>query len=117
MPISDQHQIGLVGSLSGSVLFGDRTTHEDSDNTFSSFLGDNNHFSDSQTIWNVDAMVGVQMAVGERAALTIGYKGQQFGDLAAARSDVEKTGHFENDGSTDVLVHGPFASLTVAIPP
>ncbi|MBC8036712.1 MAG: hypothetical protein H7X89_05800 [Rhizobiales bacterium] len=114
MPVSDQHQIALVGSLSGSVLFGERSSDEKLQNGIGTFEND---FSESETVWNVDAMAGFQMAVGERAALTIGYKGQQFGDLAAARSDVEKTGDYDRNGSKDVLVHGPFAKLTVAIPP
>lgn len=106
MPVSDQHQLALVGSVSGSVLFGDRSSRES---------GSDDRFSESETIWNVDAMAGVQIAVAEHAALTIGYKGQQFGDLTPGRSDVEKSGDYDSDGSKDVLVHGPFASLTLAI--
>ena len=106
MPISDPHQIALVGSVSGSVLFGDRSSRES---------GDDDRLSESETILNVDAMAGVQLVVAEHAALTLGYKGQHFGDLAAGRSDVEKSGDYDSDGSKDVLVHGPFASLTLAI--
>ncbi len=114
LPVSEPHQIAFVGSVSGSVLFGDRSVDEELETIAGSFPND---FSDSEIIWNVEAMAGVQVAVGERAALTIGYRGQQFGDLVAKRSDIDKGGDYDQDGSGNVLLHGPFAGLTVEIPP
>ena len=115
MPIDDQHQLSLVGSLSGSVLFGKRSTDERLE-TFIGFplTADS---SESVTIWNVDAMAGLQMPVGERASLTFGYKAQQYWNLVAGRTDAQSFfGDYESDGEKDVLVHGPFLNLTVAIP-
>ena len=115
LPIEDQHQLSFVGSLSGSVLFGDRSTDE----SLTTIIGPlSRSFSESETVWNVDAMAGLQMPVGERASLTLGYKAQQFWNLVSGRSDVESFfGTYTDEGNKDVLVHGPFLKLTVEVPP
>ena len=114
MPIEDQHQIALVGSVSGAVLFGKRSTDEGLGTVIGS---GGNSFSELETVWNLDAMAGLQVPIGERAAFTFGYKAQKFWNLVAGRSDVETfLGDYDSDGSKDVLVHGPFLNLTVEIP-
>jgi len=91
MPVSDEHRFALVGSVSGSVLFGEREEEEEANNIFGLLGADlENSSTESVTVWNVDAMAGVQLAISNNAALTIGYKGHQFGDLVQSRTDIDK---------------------------
>ena len=109
------HDIALVGSVSGSLLFGKIDSEESyrGDPLFTDYDIDT---SDTQTLWNVEGMAGVAFGIGERADLTLGYRVAQFGDLAVDRSDIDKTGDFSANGQSDLLLHGPFARLTVEIP-
>lgn len=109
--------ISLVGSASGSVLFGSMESSYNYDgNGLDSIGSELTRWSESETIWNVEAMAGVAFGVGDNAALTIGYRAAQFGGLMADRSDIDNDGPFSDDGRSDLLVHGPFARLTVEIP-
>lgn len=110
----DTHAIALVGSVSGSVLFGS----VQSDESYSGGFFDDYDISssDSQTIWNVEGMAGVSFGIGESADLTLGYRAAQFSGLMVDRSDVDKAGDFSDSGQSDLLLHGPFARLTVEIP-
>ncbi|MCA3574000.1 MAG: hypothetical protein IOC86_08780 [Aestuariivirga sp.] len=111
----DTHDIALVGSVSGSLLFGtvDSEASYRGDPIFNDYDTDT---TDTQTLWNVEGMAGVAFGIGERADLTLGYRVAQFGDLAVDRSDVDKAGDFSANGESDLLLHGPFARLTVEIP-
>jgi hypothetical protein len=120
MPIESERGIGLVGSLSGAALFGKRSTDYDyyaldfstPDITVNTIK---DSFSESATIWNVDAMAGVSVPLTEGATLTLGYKAQSFQNLVAKRSDVNSDGSYSDDGDGDVLIHGPFVKLTVPL--
>ena len=111
----DTHDVALVGSLSGSLLFGtvDSDVSYRDDVFYPDFDIDT---MDTQTIWNVEAMAGVAFGIGERADLTLGYRVAEFGGLTVDRSDIDKTGDFSTNGQSDLLLHGPFARLTVEIP-
>lgn len=106
--------ISLVGSASGSVLFGS----VESDYAYRNDSGGSSFTStsDSQTIWNVEGMAGVSFDVGEHADLILGYRAAEFGGLMVDRSDIDSSGNFSDDGTSNLLVHGPFARLTVEIP-
>lgn len=103
------HDVALVGSASGSVLFG---TVESS----TGWAGGSESSSDSLTVWNVEGMAGMSVGIGERANLTFGYRVAEFGGLTVDRSDVDKMGDFSGDGQSDLLLHGPFARVTIEIP-
>lgn len=110
----DTHDIALVGSVSGSLLFG---TVDSEVSYRGEFYNDYDiDTTDTQTMWNVEGMAGVAFGIGERADLTLGYRVAQFGDLAVDRSDIDKTGDFSANGQSDLLLHGPFARLSVEIP-
>lgn len=97
----------LVGSASGSLLFG----HIDTQSTLNSSLSDH---IDRTRIWNVEGMAGAAFEINKTSKLTIGYRAAKFGGMSE-HSDVDKSGDFEN-GKSDLLVHGPFARMTVDIP-
>jgi hypothetical protein len=106
-------KVSLVGSASGSLLFGSVGSQYSFDGDSTDQLTD---WSDSQTLWNLEGMAGVSFGVGGNADLTIGYRAAQFGGLITDRSDIDSDGGFSEDGRSDLLVHGPFARLTVEIP-
>lgn len=105
-------RFALVGSAAGSVLFGSM------ESTIATSRNDPApaEIQDDRTIWNVEAMAGVSMALGANAGLTLGYRAAEFSNLVEDRSDLDKYGNFSDDGSSSVLLHGPFARLTVEIP-
>lgn len=113
LPLSGSN-VSLVGSASGSVLFGDTGSRYRFDDGNGG--GKLSLWSDSETIWNVEGMAGVAFAIGKNADLTLGYRAAEFSNLMSDRSDVDKEGEFSDDGRSDLLVHGPFARLTVEIP-
>lgn len=109
----DSTNLSLVGSASGSVLFG---SVDSSYNYTNKGSDDLTRWNASQTIWNLEGMAGVSLDVGESADLTLGYRAAQFSGLMSDRSDIDKNGDFSEGGTSDLLVHGPFARLTVSIP-
>lgn len=111
IPLSASN-VALVGSASGSVLLGNAESayrYEGIDSELTRSIS-------SETVWNAEAMAGVSFGVGERAELTLGYRAAQFWNVMADRSDIKVDGSFNEDGRSDLLVHGPFARLTVDIP-
>ena len=115
LPINEERGLALVGSVGGAALFGERSSDYDfrDSDVFESVSS-----SKSVTIWNVDAMVGLNKTIAANGAnFTIGYKAQSFSNLAANRYNVgdDGAGDFVEDGDRDVLVHGPFAKFTVPL--
>ncbi len=110
--------VSLIGSASGSALLASMESSYEFDgfNLFDGFDWELTRWSDTKTIWNVDAMAGVSFGVGDDADLTIGYRAAQFSGLIGDRSEIAFNGEFSKDGTSDLLVHGPFARLTVEIP-
>ena len=104
--------VALVGSASGALLFGNVESSYDYRGRGSELT----RWSNSETIWNVDAMAGVSFGIGETANLTLGYRASRYWGLMSDRSDIQADGDFSKDGRSDLLVHGPFARLTVAVP-
>jgi opacity protein-like surface antigen len=104
--------ISLVGSASGSVLLG----NTESSYNYYRVSSELTRWSDSETIWNVEVMAGVALDIDENAALTLGYRAAQFGGLVDERSHIQSDGDFDKGGTSDLLVHGPFARLTIEIP-
>lgn len=113
MPI-ESTGISLVGAAYGAALFGNVDSVYRYENSWNE--SSLTRSSDSQMIWNVEGMAGVSFDVGENAGLTLGYRAAEFGGLMVDRSKIGKGGGFSDDGSSSLLVHGPFARLTVEIP-
>jgi hypothetical protein len=119
VPLESERGIGLVGSLSGAALFGNRSTD------YSSFSGGimgpsgpeiSDSFSESVTIWNVDAMAGLSVPLtNDGASVTLGYRAQSFQNLVTERSNVRSDGTYSDGGDGDVLIHGPFVKLTIPL--
>jgi hypothetical protein len=112
----DSSDVALVGSMAGSVLFGKTETEYQTSGGLLPIGNTVNDWNDSAVIWNVEGMAGVSFGIGENADLTLGYRAAQYSGLMMERSDINKVGEFSDDGRSDLLVHGPFARLTVEIP-
>jgi len=105
--------VSLVGSASGSLLYGNGRSQYDYDGDD---RGEHTDWSDSEKIWNVEVMAGVALDIDDNAALTIGYRAARFADLVAERSEIQSDGNFDKGGTSDLVVHGPFARLAIEIP-
>jgi hypothetical protein len=60
-------------------------------------------------------MAGLSMAISEGANLTLGYRAAEFGGLVNERAKLGGL-TFTGKGQSDLLVHGPFARLTMELP-
>ena len=69
----------------------------------------------SPTVYNVEGSVGVGFRINPKATVEIGYQAQQWWNLTSRVRDADKFGNFAS-GRNDVLVHGPVAKITVALP-
>lgn len=112
--------VALVGSASGSALFGYTESEYHDAGLIPSIQElaeqEETDWNSSEVIWNVEGMAGVSFGIGDKADLTLGYRAAQYSGLMIERSDINKVGDFSDDGRSDLLVHGPFARLTVEIP-
>ena len=115
VPVIADRGISVVGSVAGAALFGSRDT--DYRFTNDEDAGDNKSqsFSNSVTVWNVDAMAGLSIPLTSAANVTLGYKAQAFGNIVGSRSDVDEDGDYTDNSDGDVLVHGPFVKMTIAL--
>jgi hypothetical protein len=104
----NESSVALVGSVSGAILLGGIDTDIASGPT-------EYHDSDRKAVWNVEGMAGLSVDIGEGANLTLGYRAAEFGGLVNDRSDIDKLGSFSDNGTSDVIVHGPFARMTVEL--
>jgi opacity protein-like surface antigen len=113
VPVNVERALSLVGSVGVAALFGERSTDYEV-----GFLSPaRTSYSESVTIWNVDASVGLNKAMSDGSSFTIGYRAQGFGNLAANRFNVGSDGitDFVEDGGTTVIAHGPFAKFTIPL--
>lgn len=116
IPVIEERGISLVGSVAGAALFGKRDTDYSYDiRQNQEFVPIDQSFSDSVTIWNADIMAGLAIPLTSSAGITLGYKGQGFGDLVRSRSDIVSSGEYTDDGERDVWVHGPFVKMTISL--
>jgi hypothetical protein len=111
-----QSPASLKVAAAGSVIF----SHVDHRSIFASrtdvgnFSGNSNTGS-SPTVYNVEGSVGVGFRIHPKATVEIGYQAQQWWNLTNRVRDADKFGNFTS-GRNDVLVHGPVAKITVALP-
>lgn len=95
----DGFPVGLVGSLSGSVLFG-------SIDVEGSFPG----MSDGATAYNLEGSLALSYEVADGVQLQAGYRAQQFWNLAPQFEEIGTSG-YDYGGEGDMLLHGPFAKV------
>ena len=69
----------------------------------------------SPTVYNVEGSVGVGFRIHPKTTVEIGYQAQQWWNLTNQVRDADKFGNFTS-GRNDVLIHGPVAKITVALP-
>ncbi len=112
-PVGHAGGFSIVAGASTAILFGRQDSGFTSKGS-SSPLGDGR---ESITVWNNEFMAGIAMPVAEGASLTMGYRGQHWRGLAIDRVDVVDSGSFDRGGSADLIAHGPFMRLTLALPP
>lgn len=91
--------IGVVGSVSGSVLFG-------SIDVEGSYPG----MSEGATSYNLEGSLALSYEVADGVRLQAGYRAQQFWNLAPQFDEIDTSG-YDYGGEGDVLVHGPFAKV------
>jgi hypothetical protein len=112
--------ITLDLSGSASVLFSEATDRYSFAYTFQS-LGftttgsGNEKIKTSPTIYDLEAKAGFDYHINTTTAFEIGYQVQQWYGLAQDVYLANDVGGFQA-GQSNVLVHGPFAKLTVALP-
>lgn len=72
--------------------------------------------SDSRGVYNFDAHAALNFAASDRVDLQLGYQVQQWWDLTTTFGAVESGDTTISDtGTGDVLVHGPFARMTIKL--
>lgn len=113
----DTSGASFVGSLSAAALFGTRQSDFDFVNNATPTESFSTSGSEFTTIWNFEAMAGLNTPLGNNAHLTAGYRVQSFHNLVADRSDVSDDGSYVDGGDRDLIVHGPFVTLSVTLDP
>ena len=68
-----------------------------------------------RTVYNFEGSVALGYQLGNMAQLQVGYQMQQWWSLATRITLADSQGRLQVDQS-DVLTHGPFAKITVALP-
>jgi hypothetical protein len=115
---------GLPLSLSvggsGAAIFGWQTSKFNYTMSSEVFAGTTTTSgSDSQhsspVIYNAEASAGLNFKPWDMVTLTVGYRAQKFWDAAASTNQATGGGSFIA-GQSDVLIHGPFARITVTLP-
>ncbi len=91
--------IGVVGAVSGSVLFG-------SIEVDGSYPG----MSQGVTVYNLEGSLALAYEIVEGVSLQAGYRAQQFWGLAPEFNEISPAG-YSYGGEGDVLVHGPYAKI------
>jgi hypothetical protein len=117
LPVDLSTGAKFVGSLSAAALFGTRQSDFDFVNNATPSENFSTNGSEFTTIWNFEAMAGLNTPLGNNAHLTTGYRVQSFHNLVADRSDVNDDGSYVDDGDGDLIVHGPFVTLSVTLDP
>jgi hypothetical protein len=68
-----------------------------------------------RTVYNLEGSVALGYQLGNAAQLQVGYQVQQWWNLATRITTADSEGRLLV-GQSDVLTHGPFAKITVALP-
>jgi hypothetical protein len=118
VPLRTAMPLTLDVAGAGAVLFSRSTHNYDFSFSKESFINTSGSGSSSTktslTTYNLEARAGVSYHLNS-TKLTVGYQVQQWYNLIPAVNLANSTGGFQ-DGRNDLLVHGPFAKITVALP-
>jgi hypothetical protein len=120
VPLFQGVPVTLDLSGSGSAIFS-RTTHDFNfafnNQTFPAPITGSgaSHITSSHTVYDLEASAGLSYHVGHGATVEAGYQVQQWYRLATSVNSASSAGDFV-EGRTNVLVHGPFAKITVELP-
>jgi Legionella pneumophila major outer membrane protein precursor len=68
-----------------------------------------------RTVYNLEGSVALGYQLGNAAQLQVGYQVQQWWSLATRITTADSQGRLQV-GPSDVLTHGPFGKITVALP-
>jgi hypothetical protein len=108
-------------SGSASMIFS-RVNHQQTSNfDHEEFLGPNLAGSGTtsahtwRTVYNLEGSVALGYQLGNLAQLQVGYQAQQWWSLAT-RINLAAGAGLHQRSQSDVLTHGPFAKITVALP-
>lgn len=117
VPVDGNAFVTMSGS--GSVIFA-RRSHDFTFNYFDTAANPTSgsgvtNFDRSVTVYNVEASAALGYRFTPNSTVQIGYRVQQWWNLVPQVSAATIDGGFKS-GEGDVLVHGPFAKITVALP-
>ena len=109
--------LGLSGMAAGSVIFG-RLDQEENvlvaviDGASGGAITFTDSDTGSETLYNLEAALGLDLHVTERSTLTIGYRGEYWDNIRGEdKTGADDPDDFNYDG--DLLSHGPFAKFKV----
>jgi hypothetical protein len=111
--------LSVVVGGSGSAIFGEQNRsfeHTDTTGTFvTTTTGGAGHAHSSPVIYNAEASIALDYKLTSMVDLAVGYRAQQFWNAAPRVNQLGGGGAF-NTGQGDILIHGPFAKITVTLP-
>ena len=115
-----QSPLSLDASGSAAAIFS-RVNHK----TAFSFMNENFPDDDigsgttrtrsSPIVYNLEGSLALGYRPSNTLSVQVGYQAQQWWNLATGITSADSEGRFQS-GRSDVLVHGPFAKLTVELP-
>lgn len=116
VPLSQTMPVSLDLTGAGSAIFSHVTN--DSSFAFNNFGltgAGASTIKSSRTIYELEASAGLSYHLGHTTTLEAGYQVQQWYRLATSVNAANTAGAFV-EGTENVLVHGPFAKITVELP-
>jgi hypothetical protein len=114
VPLESGTFLNFMGA--GSVIFAHRSHDVGFSYNNSGAVGAGTPSYDrSVTVHNLEGSAALGYRFSPSGNIQVGYRVQQWWNLAPQVSAATNTGTF-NSGESDVLVHGPFAKITVAFP-
>ena len=69
----------------------------------------------SRTVYNLEGSAALGYKPNNAVLVQVGYQAQKWWNLATSITSADAEGRFQR-GESDVLVHGPFAKITVELP-
>ncbi len=107
--------LSVTGSASAIFSRVEHSFNFSSDLALQPVVTGSQNFDGSRTIYNLEASGSLGYRFTNMAAFQIGYRVQHWSDLATSVHVLDNVGGL-TVGSTDVLVHGPFARFTMSLP-
>jgi hypothetical protein len=107
--------LSVTGSASAIFSRVEHSYNFNSDLPFQNPIVGSQNFDRSRTIYNLEASGSLGYRFTNMATFQIGYRIQHWSDLATTVHVLDNAGSV-TVGSSDVLVHGPFARFTMFLP-